>query len=366
MLRLSVVIPTFNRLASLQRTLAGLEHQTFPRAEFEIVVVSDGSCDGTNEFLRAQNNLGAVIQENQGVAAARNAGIARASGEIVLFVDDDVMPTPQLIAEHLATHARHRDDVIVLCPMLTPRDFKMASWVRLEQAMLEKQYADMSAGKWHATARQFYTGNTSLLRRHVVQAGGFDPSFRRAEDVELAYRLAARGLKFVFNAHAIGYHYADRSFKSWFDIPYTYGRNDVIFTRDKNQTWLLPTVFDEFRKRNPLIRALAHACLDHSRASARAITLLKFAAQCGDRCNLAALPRVSFSGIFNLRYYQGVADELGGRAKFFARVARAEKPARVPGEESREQSIIWGEDFGAVDNAFSQSTNGDCPRAQGY
>ena len=59
--------------------------------------------------------------------------------------------------------------------------------------MLAKQYEAMDRGVYGATARQFYTGNASVARRHVIAAGGFDTSFRRAEDVELAYRLADRG-----------------------------------------------------------------------------------------------------------------------------------------------------------------------------
>ena len=68
--------------------------------------------------------------------------------------------------------------------------------------------------------------NTSLGSHHIL--GGFDASFRRAEDVELAYRLAKQGLRFLFNPKAIGYHVAERSFNSWIAIPYAYGRNYVI------------------------------------------------------------------------------------------------------------------------------------------
>jgi len=323
----SIVLPTYNRLDRLTRVLSAFEKQTVAPSDFEIIVVSDGATDGTNEFLRALKTplcVTPIFQTNQGVAVARNTGIAHARGELVLFVDDDVVPAPNLVAQHLATHAQYGERIVALGPMLTPRDFAMMPWVRWEQAMLQKQYDAMARGDWSPTARQFYTGNTSLRRQHLVDAGGFDPKFRRAEDVELAYRLAERGLKFVFNAEAIGWHYAERSFASWLQIPYVYGRNDVIFTREKNQTWLVPTICYEFRGRHPFIRALTRACLDHKNRTAFAIESLKRAAQIG------ALSRMAYSGIFNLRHYQGVADELGGRDKFFARVASAQ-PTQVPG-----------------------------------
>jgi len=68
----------------------------------------------------------------------------------------------------------------------------MVPWVRWEQEMLMKQYKALLRKDWPATARQFYTGNASVRRSHIVAAGGFDEGFRRAEDVELAYRLDKR------------------------------------------------------------------------------------------------------------------------------------------------------------------------------
>ena len=330
MTRVSVIVPTYNRLDRLKRVLDGFEKQTYSLANFEMVVVSDGSSDGTDDYLRTLQTplrLTPVFQPNQGVAVARNQGLQRATSELILFVDDDVVPTPQLIEEHLRYHDAHgpSHDLVVMGPMLTPapEDFKMAPWVQWEQAMLMKQYDDMIAGRWEPTARQFYTGNTSLARHHVVEAGGFDPNFRRAEDVELAYRLADRGLRFLFNPDAIGYHYAERSFASWIAIPYTYGRNDVLFTQNKGQNWLLPTIFYEFHGRNPLIRLLTRSCLDRKLLSYLAIRAFKHAATVGNLVGIGQVPRMAYSAIFNLRHYQGIADELGGREKFFNEVAQS-------------------------------------------
>jgi len=323
---ISVIIPTYNRLKRLQRVLAALERQNYALDDFEVVVVSDGSSDGTNEYLRALTTplqLHTVVQPNQGVAVARNIGVRHATSNLILFIDDDVVPAPQLIAEHVRIHTVHADDVIVLGPMLTPEGFHMSRWVRWEQAMLTKQYDAMRDGKYAPSARQFYTGNTSLARVHLLASGGFDENFRRAEDVELAYRLAERGLQFVFNPNAIGYHYAERSFRSWMEIPYVYGRNDVIFTRDKQQDWLLPEVFNEFHDRNMLVQLLVRLCLDRDALSRSIVAWLKGISYLADRIGFERLVQTAHSGIFNLRYYQGVAHEMGGRRRFFAQVAQA-------------------------------------------
>ncbi|MCZ7672777.1 MAG: glycosyltransferase family 2 protein [Chloroflexi bacterium] len=177
---ISVVMPTYNRLPRLQRVLKAFEKQTFSTANFEVIVVSDGSLDGTNDYLnsfRPSFPFVLIIQENQGPAAARNKGIDKASGDYILFVDDDVVPQPNLIYEHMRFHEMHENSVVV-GPMLTPADFDMQPWVSWEQAMLVKQYAAMAEGQWAPTARQFFTGNASLLRSTLIDAGGLILPFK--------------------------------------------------------------------------------------------------------------------------------------------------------------------------------------------
>jgi GT2 family glycosyltransferase len=325
MLELSVIVPTFNRLDRLKQVIKALEAQTYPHELFEVVVVSDGSTDGTNEFLRVIEtslNLRPVFQENQGVAVVRNRGVAEANAPIVLFIDDDVVPDTCLLEEHMRIH-REQDNVVVIGPMLTPSDFVMWPWVKWEQAQLTKQYDAMASGKWDPTARQFYTGNASLKLKDVRQAGGFDPSFRRAEDVELAYRLNDLGLRFFYHPGAIGYHYAERSFSSWMTTPYAYGRNDVIFSRDKDQDWLLPQLFREFRYRNFIVILISLVCLDRPALTEWTVKGLKKMAEIVDAASLEKISQLVYSGIFNLKYYQGVSDELGGRRHFWKGVFNA-------------------------------------------
>lgn len=320
MISVSVVLPTYNRLARLKRVIAALELQSVSPTAFEVVVVSDGAADGTNDYLSGYDGplqLNPILKENGGVATARNVGFQNASGELILFIDDDVIPTPNLIETHLNRHQQENERVVVVGPMLTPADFSMAPWVLWEQAMLEKQYRAMADGLWEPTARQFYTGNTSLPRSLLVETGGFDPTFRRAEDVELAYRLSDMGIRFIFDENAIGFHYADRSFASWIHIPYAYGRNDVIFCRDKHQLWLLPTLYREFGERNVLIRLLVKGVVDRPTLQKGVIQTLKITAAVAGRLPFRLMARLSYSAIFNIRYFQGVADEIGSGALLF-------------------------------------------------
>jgi glycosyltransferase involved in cell wall biosynthesis len=310
----SVVIPTYNRLGRLRHVIAALEQQAYPSEAYEVIVISDGSTDGTDtylEALRSKMRLQWFSQANKGPAAARNAGIRKAGGEFIIFIDDDVVAEPQLLQEHARSHHEAGKDVVVLGPLLSPDGFEMAPWVRWEQEMLMKQYRALLRGDWPATARQFYTGNASLRRSHILAAGGFDESFRRAEDVELAYRLANNGLDFVFNIKAEGMHFAERSFRAWLDAAQTYGRNDVIFARDRNQQWLLSAIRREFRDRHFLIRSLVRLCSGRSWLTGMASSALKRAADAATLIGVSDIERFAYSGLFNLHYYNGLLNELG-------------------------------------------------------
>lgn len=318
--KLSVVLPTYNRLARLKQVLSGFEQQTYPLSNFEVVIVSDGSSDGTHAFLetiKTPLHLMFIAQENQGVSVARNQGVEKASGEIIIFIDDDTVPKPEFVAEHLRLHEAHDGDVIVLGTVLPPPDFLLTPWSQWEQDKLLQLYEKLTAGTVQMSARYYFSGNSSLPRQLILDCDGFDPNFRRAEDVEFGYRLAERDVQFMFNEQAAGYHYSERSFTSWLKIPYAYGCNDVLFATEKGQDWLLPTLLRESKERHPFVRGLVWLCLDRPFLSRISIVGLKLIGKLA-----RPLSSMVYSGIFNLRYYQGVADELNGRSAFYQAVSQ--------------------------------------------
>jgi hypothetical protein len=150
----SVVVPTYNRVPQLAHVLSALADQTYSRDLYEIVVVSDGSTDGTDDYLRsiAGPYLVVATQSNSGPAAARNHGVALASGSLVVFIDDDVVATPRLLERHVESHRSGGDGLVVIGPMLTPPDVELSAWVRWEQTMLYRQYDAMLEGLYAPTA----------------------------------------------------------------------------------------------------------------------------------------------------------------------------------------------------------------------
>ncbi|MEM9561967.1 MAG: glycosyltransferase family 2 protein [Actinomycetota bacterium] len=316
MTAVSVVIPTYNRWSQLLATLEGLADQTVDADEVEIIVVSDGSTDETNARLRAGDapvDVVFVEQDNQGPAVARNRGIQEASADLVLFIDDDVVPKPGCVAAHLRAHAGLDADTVVVGPLLGPAGWQGSPWVRWEQRMLDRQYEHMRRGDWDATARQFYTGNASLVRARLVEAGGFSATFRRGEDVELAYRLAREGMRFVVDFDAGALHYAERTYRSWLSNAKAYGANDVTMWR-QGESWLVPTVTAEYRSRNALVRLYTTAGLRF-----RPLQWVgeRLAAPLASGLSLVGLDRLSdygLSAIYNLAYYRSFSDALGDDA----------------------------------------------------
>jgi len=318
-LLVSIVIPTYNRVAQLERAIAALTEQTTDFDQFEVIVVSDGCTDGTDAYLASTEvpfRLVPAAQDNGGPAAARNRGVSLARGQFVLFIDDDVIASPQLIAEHMRTHAHSDGDLVVIGPMLTPLDFRLPPWVAWEQEMLYKQYESMKSGAYSPTYRQFFTGNASLRRDTLIQTGGFDASFRRAEDVELSYRLASHGTRFVFNPDAVAYHYAERSFGSWLGTAEAYGRNDVIFGRGLGRDPELQAARRDFSSRNIMIKWAARACVGRPSLQAVLQGGLRAIATASAWLRARRVTRAALSGVYNLAYYCAMADELGGRAPF--------------------------------------------------
>jgi GT2 family glycosyltransferase len=220
MLEISVIIPTYNRCATLLRCLAALDAQTLDRARYELVVVDDGSSDATADALRARPDVRFIRQpRNAGPAAARNVGVRAAAGQYVLFLGDDIVVRPQLLEQHLAAHTQvPGQHVAVLGYAPWGADQEVTPLMRyLFEGRSFQQF------RYHAIADAenvpygfFYTCNLSLSRDFLLRHGLFDEDFRHAygEDTELAYRLTRHGLRIVFRRQIVADHYHPTSYRS--------------------------------------------------------------------------------------------------------------------------------------------------------
>lgn len=218
---ISVIIPTYNRAKILKECLHALFRQDLPEKDYEIIVVDDGSKDETKVVVaslkKKHQNLTYLSQQNQGQGIARNHGVQKAKGEIVVFIGDDIIVTADFLTEHLRYHLRHHQEheavlgFVTWHPKLTLTPFM--NWLTNGSTIMGKfgghQFAfEKLQGKNEADYNFFYTSNVSL-KRSLVDKYPFDPSFSSYgwEDIELGYRLHRRvGLRLYYNPKAIGYH----------------------------------------------------------------------------------------------------------------------------------------------------------------
>jgi glycosyltransferase involved in cell wall biosynthesis len=211
---LTVIIPTFNRARVLKLALGAYFVQSSPNAIRELIVVDDGSTDGTDATVDEMSRLSPfpiryLRQSNSGPAAARNFGIREARANLVLFTDSDIAPDRDFVAQHLEWHNRHPQANIAVLGYVTwppqPPPTPFMRWYGETQLFSYRQIRH----KQLVDFTTFYSCNLSLKTDFIRIHGQFDESFKTAayEDIELGYRLGNAGLQLLYNARAVAYHH---------------------------------------------------------------------------------------------------------------------------------------------------------------
>ena len=315
----TVVTPTHQRRESLARVLEGLARQDCPEGFFSVVVVCDGCTDGTPQMLRRTSYPFPIqvieLRDSCGPAAARNQALRVVTAPVILFLDDDVVPASRLVRVHAERHAGHHD-LVVIGPLLPPAE-RQQPWITWEAETLRRQYEEMASLRWAPSPRQFYTGNASVRRDQVVRAGGFNPAFRRNEDVDLALRLQRHGLRFVFEPSAGATHYARRSFGTWARAAREYGRTEVAFGPVWGSRRLVDVKADEFQARHPLVRRVVLAGLSMQQWIPMLVGLGRVAGRVLSWSRLWPLARGAYTSVFELEYWSGVDSALSRPERAF-------------------------------------------------
>ncbi|MGH9717197.1 MAG: glycosyltransferase [Candidatus Acidiferrales bacterium] len=210
----SVVIPTYNRCETLRACLQALSSQSFSSRRFEVIVVDDGSNDGTEEFcrkFRPRFEFHHARQANAGAGAARRLGVEQANGKFLLFFNDDTVADRALLAQHWrAHHDSLGGKMAVLGDFRYPESARRRALTHFlcTEPFLFPQVT-LAPGD-HSKNAYFIASNLSIRRDAVLGAGSFDPRFRIAEDTELGLRLRQMGfhVRYVPEARAIHDHAA--------------------------------------------------------------------------------------------------------------------------------------------------------------
>ena len=232
--RFSIVIPTHQRRDVLVAAWPALFAIAFE--SYEIVIVVDGSTDGTADALRAlvaSRPVTIIEQPNRGAAAARNRGAAEATGDILLFLDDDMEPDRNLLVEHDRSYHQGADAVLGHIPLHPESPASFLSTAVGESA--ERRRVRLSSGT-PLTLFDLLTGQLSVRRDLFNQLGGFDERFTQGgtfgdEDLDFGCRLLSAGRRVIFNPDAVSHQRyvvtLTAHFRQWTQV----GHADVQFAR---------------------------------------------------------------------------------------------------------------------------------------
>ena len=218
--RLSIVIPTLGRPALLKRVLDRLDRQTAPPSAFEVIVVADAKERELDALDRAVAGRAYRAQRlragRPGASAARNAGWRAASSDLVLFTDNDTIPVPRLVAEHVSWHHRFPEpEVAVLGHVRWADELRVTPFMRWLEDGIQFDYPNIDGidAGWN----RLYTANVSVKRSLVERVGGFEETALPFgyEDLDLALRMHEHGFRLLYDRAAVAEHVHPMDLEFW-------------------------------------------------------------------------------------------------------------------------------------------------------
>jgi glycosyltransferase involved in cell wall biosynthesis len=238
---LSIVIPTYNRLPILEKCLRALEAQELSQENYikgyEVVLVDDGSTDGTLNWLALHKDefthLRCFEQDHAGPAAARNLGVEKAQGDTIIFIDSDLVVLSNFLQAHINALLQGREK------LGSDRFFTYGAVINT------CNFTNPTAEPYKITdfsAAFFATGNVAIPKHWLEKAGLFDTGFQLYgwEDLELGVRLKKLGLQLIKCPEAVGYHwhpaFSLQQIPKLIDQEIQRGRMGVLFYQ-KHPTW---------------------------------------------------------------------------------------------------------------------------------
>jgi GT2 family glycosyltransferase len=217
---ITVIIPTYNRKDTLKKCLDAFPVQTYPKELYEIIVIDDGSTDGTEKYLREASqqisNLRYFSQNQGGPAKARNLGIKNAKGPLILFTGDDCIAAPRLLEEHNKSHRKEKN-IAVLGHIDWHPDLEITPFMEYIGNTIQFCYPQIEKESSSLPYYFFYTSNISFDKKVFSHSGYFDEDFKTAayEDIELGYRIWKAGIRVIYNKKALTYHYHQMSLEDF-------------------------------------------------------------------------------------------------------------------------------------------------------
>lgn len=235
-MEVSIIIPTYNGVNKLPTLLAALDNQNC-RCGFEVVVVIDGSEDGTIELL--QTHVGKhnflfryVFQHNQGRSEAKNCGVRYAIGSALIFFDDDLEPAADSVQRHVDFHSAHFDSL--LCGNALELERSDKTDLQNYKAYLTAKWVESYPNKPVELRKEnlfFTSANCSMKRQTFDSLGGFSSELKDAEDFDFAARAFEKGFKVYFDKANVAIHHDPITCKSYIRRQLQYRDAHAVLSR---------------------------------------------------------------------------------------------------------------------------------------
>jgi len=212
-MKVSVIIPTYNGKERILHVLKSIERQTYQPSE--VIVVIDGSVDGTGDLLRNSvvniSKLRIIEQENQGRARVRNNGADKASGELLVFIDDDMIASQGWLDAHVSHHSRYPGTIATGVEEDNEERYKhdfhdFIAWKHKEWNNIE--FVEGYGNRYSKRPKNPYltASNLSIPRNIFLQLGGFDGRLSDAEDYDLAVRALEQNIVVYYLLNAVAFN----------------------------------------------------------------------------------------------------------------------------------------------------------------
>lgn len=246
--RVSVVIPTLSDHDLLRRVLDGFGRQDTSPGTFEVLVVADiAEPDPAAVAALVEDRpypVRLLSGSRPGASANRNVGWRAARAPVVLFTDNDTVPVPSFVSEHLRIHAAYPErEVAVAGRVRWARALRVTPFMRWLDSGLQFDFGSLAGeeGTW----AHLYTSNASVKRAMLELVGGFDEVWLPYgyEDLDWGYRAREHGLRVIYNRRAIVEHWQPMTLEFWQRRAPRLARSEFVFTR------LHPDVRPYFRQR---------------------------------------------------------------------------------------------------------------------
>jgi len=264
--KVSVIVTTYNRKHSLEQCLSSLAAQTFPSDAYEIIVVADGCTDHTGDLLRTftpRCPYRWFEQSNQGQPASQNAGVAAASGEFVLFIDDDCICAPGLIAAHYEAHSAG-GRLLVMGAVLVHPDSPSGTPSELQKEFSDAEFERLMS-KGAQRTDMMLCANTSI-NCHAALRFPFDTTYKRIHDVEAGVRLWREGYRPQFAPKAVAYELFTKTADAMLRDSENLGKHEVLLTNSHPEFKPLSAIA-RMNRGNPLKRFLRKRLAIHHTAT---------------------------------------------------------------------------------------------------